>query len=465
MGVLNVTPDSFSDGGAYLCPDKAVEFALAMIDAGAHVIDVGGESSRPGAEPVSAKKELSRILPAIEKLRIRAPEEVRISVDTYHPEVAAAACKAGASIINDITGFRNPEMIKVAVEAGADCVVMHMAGEPRTMQDDPFYVDVAQEVCDYLLESAQRLEAAGIPAERILLDPGFGFGKTQNHNLELLLQANTIAGRIHDAGYRLLVGISRKSFIGAIFGTNNALDRDEASAELVAALAASGADILRVHNPGLTRNVLANMTAGAGREDTSNVAYIALGSNLGGPVANIAEALCYLDMLPLTQVKEIAPPVMSEPAYDTDQTPFTNTVCCIETQMGALALFSYLQAIEVDMGREKTRENGPRVIDLDLLSYNDEVIDLPGLTVPHPRMNERAFVLDPLREIAPGFTLPDGSRLEPASEVYGAITAQIPLELLQSEINQRKQQKLRAARRGNKDSQNPYDWNSWRGSS
>ncbi|MCL2403123.1 MAG: dihydropteroate synthase [Coriobacteriia bacterium] len=458
MGILNVTPDSFSDGGLYTCPNKALNFAQNLIAAGASIIDVGGESSRPGAEPVSVEEELARVLPVIEGLskylQFQSLEEkVRISIDSYHPEVAAAACKAGASIINDISGFRDSEMIEVAVAAEVDCVLMHMAGEPRTMQNDPFYVDVAEEVCDYLLEGAQRLREAGIPAHRIFLDPGFGFGKMQNHNFELFLHMDILARRVHDEGYRLLAGISRKSFIANIFGIDDACARDEASAELAAALVAGGANVVRAHNPELTKAALAKMT--------SESAYIALGSNLGGPIVNIAKALCLLDELPLTQVKEIASPVMSEPAYDADQMSFTNTVCRVETKLGPLALFAYMQAIEVDMGREKTRVNGPRVIDLDLLSYGDHIIDLPDLTVPHPRMNERTFVLEPLQEIAPDFVLPGGLPLEPASKIYGAITARIPLNLLQSEIEQKKQRSQRIAERERKDKQDPYDWSNW----
>jgi len=437
MGVLNVTPDSFSDGGLYTCPDKAAECAQRLVSAGASIVDVGGESSRPGAEPVSANEEIARVLPLIEKLHAQLPaSDVRISIDTYRPETAAAACRAGAGVINDISGFRDPEMLKVAVDTGAECVLMHMAGTPRDMQDNPFYLDVVQEVGDYLLEGAARLESAGIAADRIILDPGFGFGKTKDHNLELFLHMGMLAKRIHAAGYRLLVGISRKSLIGSLFGIDEPQERDLASAELAAALASAGADIIRTHNPCASLQV---------SSDAPTTAYIALGSNMGGTVSNIATALNAVDALPLTQLQEVATPVMSEPAYDSNQQAFTNTVCRVETQLGPLALFAYLQAIEVDMGREKTHENGPRLIDLDLLSFGDQIINLPRLTVPHPRMSERAFVLEPLREIAPDYALPDGSKLSPAQKIYGAIQTELPLELLQAEMAEKKERATIAA--------------------
>ena len=454
MGILNVTPDSFSDGGLYTCPSKAVEFAHDLQNSGANIIDVGGQSSRPNAEPISVEVELSRVLPVVEGIHRELHAgtilgTTRTSIDTYYPEVARAACEAGASIINDISGFTDPEMVKVAAGTGADCVLMHMAGEPRTMQDNPFYIDVVQEVCDYLLEGAERLVEAGIPKERIFLDSGYGFGKTKDHNLELFLHSDKMAEQIHAAGYKMLVGISRKSFIGSLFGIDDPQARDELSAELAAALAVpsstSSVDVLRVHNVALTKQALKDLSDSINSAQTT-VAYIALGSNLGGPVANIAEALCAMDNLPLTSVKEIATPVLSEPAYDSNQMPFTNTVCRIETYLPASALFAYLQAIEVDMGREKLREKGPRIIDLDLLSYGDSSIDLPKLKVPHPRMAERAFVLEPLQEIAADFTLPDGSKLVPADEVYGTITTTIPMELLQSEIDRKKELAIRLAK-------------------
>ncbi|MCL2680589.1 MAG: dihydropteroate synthase [Coriobacteriia bacterium] len=432
MGVLNLTPDSFSDGGMYNCPEQAAEFVHEMYAAAADIIDVGGQSSRPGAEPLTAKAELARVLPTIKRLRAELPD-LHLSIDTYHAPVAAAAVAAGVRTINDISGFRDSDMIAVARNSGADCVLMHMAGEPRTMQDDPFYIDVVQEVGDYLLEGARRLEAAGIAAEKIILDPGFGFGKTKEHNLELFLHTDTLAQRIHHAGYRLLVGVSRKSFIGSVFGIKDPLQRDEASAQMAAALASSGSDILRVHNIAATTGALSALT-----NQQSTTAYVALGSNLGAAMSNVATALQGMDRLPLTRIEAIADPVLSEPAYVRDQQPFINTVCRLQTRLQPLALFAYLQAIEVDMGREKLRPNGPRIIDLDLLTYGECRLDLPLLVLPHPRMAERAFVVEPLRQITDDFsktssTTSRGS-LSIAEAREGAVIARLPFAALESEL-------------------------------
>jgi dihydropteroate synthase len=331
------------------------------------------------------------------------------------------------------------------------------------MQDKPFYIDVVQEVGDYLIEGAQRLEKAGILPQRIILDPGFGFGKTKEHNLELFLHMDLLVKRIHAAGYRVLVGVSRKSFIGAVFGIEDPKDRDEASAQLAAALLAAGVDIVRVHNVAMTGAAIDDLSA-----VDSKSAYLALGSNLGATMSNLARALHLVDRLPLTNLEEIATPVLSEPAYDSNQSPFVNTVCRLKTNLAARALFTYLQAIELEMGREKLRVNGPRVIDLDLLSYDEESIDLPGLKLPHPRMSERAFVLEPLQELCPeGFVLPDGTKLEAAAEVYGQITTRLPLELLRSEIQQRREKESRRVKREESQQQiqvKAEDWSSWKGS-
>jgi len=468
MGILNVTPDSFSDGGQHSDLDAALEHAREMIASGASIIDVGGESTRPGAQPVTTDEELARTIPVIKALAAQLQEsdesaelELRISIDTRNAAVAQAACAAGASIINDISGFTDPAMIEVALATGADCVLMHMQGDPQNMQDDPFYVDIAQEVGDFLLEGAARLVKAGIAVDKIILDPGFGFGKNLEHNLELFLHVNTLAQRVHDAGHRLLVGLSRKSMLGALFGIEQAQDRDEASAQLAAALIAAGADMVRTHNPFVTVRELDRIGESVAA-NTPEKTFIAFGSNLGGPVANIATAIVQIEELPLTTLSKLAAPVMSEPAYDSNQASFTNTVAEITTHLSASALFTYLQAIEVDMGREKTRINGPRVIDLDVLSFAQQTINLPALKIPHPRMSERAFVLEPLAEIAPGFTLPGGAKLTPAEKLYGTVTAQIPLDLLKSEIATKKENLARATQFQNRlrnDTQiNHDDW-------
>ena len=208
MGILNVTPDSFSDGGSYASVEEAVAAGLAMVEQGALIVDVGGESTRPGASPVSIEEELRRVE---EVVRCLAAEGVCVSVDTRHAEVAQACIEAGASIINDVTGFRDPEMVKVATSCDAGLVVMHMKGDdPRTMQDEPCYDDVVDEVATYLKNRAEMLQDAGVERERICLDPGPGFGKTAKQTIQLMRNFQEFAR----LGYPLMVAVSRKSYIG-----------------------------------------------------------------------------------------------------------------------------------------------------------------------------------------------------------------------------------------------------------
>lgn len=242
MGILNVTPDSFSDGGDFFDPDRAVDRALKMIEEGADIIDVGGESSRPGSEPVSAEEEIKRIIPVIE--RIRSKIDTPISIDTYKSVVAEKAIKEGAEIVNDISAFRfDPEMVKVVERENAAAVIMHMKGTPKNMQNDPHYEDVIQEIYDFIKERTRFLCDNGIGEENIIIDPGVGFGKRYEDNLDIL-------GRIKEfrsLGYPLLVGVSRKSFIG------HALDvpvdeRLEGSLAACAFALEGGVDIVRVHD-------------------------------------------------------------------------------------------------------------------------------------------------------------------------------------------------------------------------
>ena len=242
MGILNVTPDSFSDGGRFLSPDAAVKRALIMEKEGADIIDVGGESSRPGAEPVPVEEELRRVIPVLERLRgkLRIP----ISIDTTKAEVAEAALRAGASIVNDISALRfDPAMASVVAEFGAGLVLMHMLGTPKTMQQAPHYEDVVTEVRDFLAERAQYAQSQGIPREAIAVDPGIGFGKTVEHNLELLRRLPELV----ELGFPVLVGPSRKSFIGAILGLG-VEERLEGTLAACAVAVVRGADILRVHD-------------------------------------------------------------------------------------------------------------------------------------------------------------------------------------------------------------------------
>jgi dihydropteroate synthase len=249
MGILNVTPDSFSDGGDWLSPRAAILHAHHMAAAGADIIDVGGESTRPGAAPVSIQQELDRVIPVIEALwaEMRLP----ISVDTSKPEVMRAAAGAGAGLINDVFALRNAGALDAAVDLGLPVCLMHMQGEPRSMQAQPEYDDVVAEVEAFLLERAEACAAAGLARSRILLDPGFGFGKRLEHNLELLRHLPRLCAH----GYPVLAGLSRKSMLGQI--TGRGVERRMAGSVALAMLAAhAGAAIVRVHDVAETRDAL-----------------------------------------------------------------------------------------------------------------------------------------------------------------------------------------------------------------
>jgi dihydropteroate synthase len=212
MGILNITPDSFSDGGVFFAPERAVAQARRMVDEGAAIIDVGGESTRPGAVPVPVDEELRRVIPVIEALQAELP--VPISIDTRRPEVMQAAVGAGAGLINDINALQAPGAVELVARLGVPVCLMHMQGTPQTMQQQPAYRDVVTEVRDFLTARASLCQQRGIGRERILLDPGFGFGKTTRHNLLLLQQLECLVA----AGFPLLVGLSRKSMIGQVLG-------------------------------------------------------------------------------------------------------------------------------------------------------------------------------------------------------------------------------------------------------
>ncbi len=243
MGILNVTPDSFSDGGVHLAGPMAVEGGLRMVDDGADIIDIGGESTRPGSEPVSLDEELLRTLPVIESLasKVRVP----ISIDTSKAEVARRAIDAGASIVNDISGLRfDPGMPEVVSRCGVPVVIMHMKGNPKDMQQAPSYVALIPEIMEFLRERIAFAVKAGIPEERIIIDPGIGFGKTADHNLEILNNLDKFAS----LGRPILVGASRKAFIGKVLNNAPATQRMEGTAAAVAISIMRGACIVRVHD-------------------------------------------------------------------------------------------------------------------------------------------------------------------------------------------------------------------------
>ena len=242
MGVLNVTPDSFSDGGQFIDRDEAIEHGLKMAAEGAAIIDVGPESTRPGAQVVTAEEQIRRAIPVIAKLAKKA--KACISIDSTNYEVAQAALDAGANIINDITALADERMAHLAAERNVPVILMHMQGTPRTMQVRPKYKDVVGEVLEFLLKRAKRAEKFGIPKERFFIDPGIGFGKTIGHNLKLVANIDKFV----KTGYRVLVGPSRKWFIGKLTGKENPADRVFGTAAAVALCASAGVSIVRVHD-------------------------------------------------------------------------------------------------------------------------------------------------------------------------------------------------------------------------
>lgn len=404
MGILNLTPDSFSDGGSYPTPEDAIARGLQMIEEGALIIDVGGESTRPGAAPVSEEEECARVLDVVKAL---ASKGICVSIDTRHTPVARAALAAGASIINDVSGFRDPAMVDLAASCDAGLVVMHMGGDdPRTMQNEPVYEDVLAEVRDYLKAQADNLIAHGVARERICLDPGPGFGKTAKQTVELMRNFH----EFNRLGFPTMVAVSRKSYIGEAYHIEDPKERDSASAAEVLMACELGASVIRTHNVALTAQALEEnlrpyVLIGMG----CNVALVAdEGEEREGKIAMINKAIGDMCMLPDTQIIDISSYYESEPAYFEDQDLFVNTVVLIRTGLPPQELLTYLQAIENSLGRVRTQKNGPRTCDLDILDYQGYVSDLEVLTLPHPLLLERDFVVKPLLELLPHHELANG---------------------------------------------------------
>jgi dihydropteroate synthase len=253
VGILNITPDSFSDGGDFLDPEAAARQAFAMLDEGAGILDLGGESTRPGSDPVSQEEELRRVIPVIERILSMRPEAV-ISVDTYRADTATAALEAGARLINDVTALRgDPRMASVVEEAACPVILMHMQGEPKTMQNEPHYDDVVREVKDFLAQRAEHAIGSGVRPENIILDPGVGFGKNLEHNLALLRNLDAVV----DLGFPVLVGASRKRFIGEISGVQEARERVFGTVATTVLAYERGASYFRVHDVRANREALA----------------------------------------------------------------------------------------------------------------------------------------------------------------------------------------------------------------
>ena len=417
MGILNVTPDSFSDGGTHNTPEAAIAWARKLIDDGAHMIDVGGESTRPGSAEVTVEEETARVLPVVRAL---ADQGVCVSVDTRHAEVARACVDAGAAVINDVSGFRDPAMVQVAASSDCGVVVMHMQGEPGTMQDDPHYADVVAEVRDYLREQAAMLEDAGVARERICVDPGPGFGKTAQQTLELVRNFHEFCR----LGFPVMVAVSRKSYLGFAYGIDDPVERDHVSATEALAACELGASVVRAHNVAETVKALGDLHPYVLLGLGCNVPLVANpGEEREGKIAMLNQAITELCSVPDSQIIDISSFYESEPAYYEDQDTFINAVVLMRTGIAPRELLGYLHAIENSLGRVRDIENGPRTCDIDILDYQLYVTENEVLTLPHPGILERDFVLKPLLELRPGHVLANDVRVAdgavPEPERYG----------------------------------------------
>jgi dihydropteroate synthase len=386
MGIVNVTPDSFS-GDGLRDPASAVARAVAMEDDGADLIDVGGESTRPatwGKPPLEAEEELRRVIPVVEQLAGRL--SVPISIDTSKARVAEAALDAGASLINDVSGLsRDPQMAPLCARRGTPVVIMHQGAVEGNLMDG-----IVQGLRGRLRDARE----AGIGEDQIIVDPGIGFGKMGRENLEIIRRLGDLRGLSHP----ILVGPSRKAFIGLPLGLP-VTDRLEGTAAAVALSVANGADLVRVHDVHAMVRVVRMADAIVRPAPPSPAAVtLALGSNLGDRSNNLARARRALgergvSVLRASTVRETAPVGVI------DQPPFLNQVLEVRTTFAPLALLQLVKQVEVDLGRTPGPRWGPRVIDIDILRYGNEVIDAPELRIPHPELENRPFLLELLAEI------------------------------------------------------------------
>ena len=398
MGILNVTPDSFSDGGRHFDLAAAVARARAMVAEGAAIVDVGGESTRPGHVPVPEDEELRRVLPVLEAL---ADLDAPISIDTSKAAVAREAARLGACVINDVWGLqRDPGMADAVAETGSAVVVMHNREEK-----DPA-IDILDDVERFFERSLNLAAAAGAPFSRILLDPGVGFGKTRQQNHACIWNLD----RFRRLGAPILVGLSRKSFIGGIIDAE--VDRrlpGTLAADTIALM--RGASVLRVHDVAENRAALAvfmalkgavaPITAEEPKNDGKARVVLALGGNVGDKVKSLRRALHAIAGEPEIELTAVSRFYRTPPWGKTDQDWFVNACALGRTSLKPEALLERVKRLEIELGRAPTERWGPRVIDIDLIAYGDIVLKTERLTLPHPELFNRAFVLVPLAEIAP----------------------------------------------------------------
>ncbi len=421
MGILNVTPDSFSDGGRHFEPAAAVARARAMLAEGAAIVDVGGESTRPGHLPVSEAEELRRVVPVLEAL---ADLDAPISIDTSKAALAREAARLGACLINDVWGLqRDLGMADAVAETGSAVVVMHNRAEA-----DPT-IDILDDVERFFERSLNLAAAAGVPFGRILLDPGVGFGKTRQQNHSCIWNLD----RFRRLGAPILVGLSRKSFIGGIIDAE--VDRrlpGTLAADTIALM--RGASVLRVHDVAENRAALAVFMALKAAAAPSSApepkdngrarVVLALGGNVGDKVLSLRRALRAIAAEPEIELTAVSRFYRTPPWGKTDQDWFVNACALGRTTLKPEALLERMKALEVELGREPAERWGPRVIDIDLIAYDDVTLKTDRLTLPHPELFNRAFVLAPLSEIAPDLVIA-GARVGDAAARLGVEAQEI----------------------------------------
>jgi dihydropteroate synthase len=423
MGILNVTPDSFSDGGRHFEPGVAVARGKTMVAEGAAIVDVGGESTRPGHTLVTQDEELRRIVPVLDALRTEIA--VPVSVDTSKAEVAREAARLGASVINDVWGLlRDPGMADVVAETASAVVIMH-----NRESADPS-IDILDEVERAFDRSLSVAARAGVAFSRILLDPGVGFGKTPEQNHACIWNL----ARFQRFGCPILVGISRKSFIGKIVGDQRLLGT--LTADVIALM--KGASVLRVHDVAENKVALDMVNAlrrsarppapAARRRDGRARAVFALGGNVGDKAGALRRALRRLGNEPGIELTAVSRLYRTAAWGKTDQEWFVNACALASTHLAPVALLERVKALEVELGRTPGERWGPRLIDIDIIAYDDVTLNTPLLQLPHAELFNRIFVLAPLAEIAPELSI-GGRRVGEAAARLRATASEIaPLD-------------------------------------
>jgi dihydropteroate synthase len=406
MGVVNVTPDSFSDGGAWFGADAAIAHGLELAAQGADIVDVGGESTRPGAPRVDADEELRRIAPVVTAL---VRENLQVSIDTTRASVAEFALGAGVHLVNDVSGgLADPDMPRLVAAAGVPYVVMHWRGHSADMYARAVYHDVVREVREELARRVDEVMKAGVEADCVVLDPGLGFGKRHEHNWPLLASLPELAV-LNGQTFPVLVGASRKGFIGGLLAGPDGTRRpfaasDDATVALTALAAVNGAWCVRVHK--VPPNVDAVRVAAAWRQGAGRDVVLALGANLGDRLGTLTAAVTAIGQLPGTTITAVSPVYETAPVGGPDQPDYLNAVLLARTTLRPGDLLSRLHEIEAAHDRVRAVRFGPRTLDIDIVTYSGELSDDPVLTLPHPRARERAFVLAPWHDIDPEAVLP-----------------------------------------------------------